>query len=241
MKYLFPILFLLLSSACGRLYFTGSNMVEVHSEFEKSARFDSLIKPYKDVLAQEMSVVIGQCEMTMTTGFPEGLLGNFVADIVKDSIQKIYPLHNTFALINNGGLRRSLPAGYITKGLIFEIAPFENEIVILQLDSFQMYQLAQYIVSGDEMAISGAEFLFKDTLIGGVSVNGKHLKSSEFYYLITVDYLANGGANMNFLSQVQNRIETGIKLRDLLIDSILRKYIQGQTIKAHLDGRIQIN
>jgi len=226
---------------CSTPYMVGYDMVEINSNIKNSEKIDSLIVPYKNIIDLEMNTLIGYSNVSMTTSFPEGLLGNFVSDVMLDSISKLYPHHNMFSLVNNGGLRRSLPEGKITKGLIFEIAPFENEIVILELDSTLISQLADYLINGDEMAIAGGQFVFSGKNPSQIKINNQPINSLSAYFLITVDYLANGGSNMNFLKNAKHRIDTGIKLRDLLIESILSQYARGKSVYSQKDGRIQIN
>ena len=74
--------------------------------------------------------------------------------------------------MTNGGLRTGLPAGPITLGSVFELMPFENELVVLDAPGPVVQQLFEY-AARIKMAVSGATYavtfdgLPKDIRIGG--------------------------------------------------------------------------
>ena len=59
---------------------------------------------------------------------PESLLGNFVTDLCLRQYSNIADI----CVMNNGGLRSNLTKGEITRGDIYTLMPFENELVILE-------------------------------------------------------------------------------------------------------------
>ncbi|MFT6027438.1 MAG: hypothetical protein ACI8P5_001701, partial [Bacteroidia bacterium] len=73
----------------------------------------------------------------------------------------------------------------------------------------------------------------KYTLDDGESVE-------EYLYVVTSDYLAEGGDNMNFFKDPLERIRTGIKIRDAIIDDFRVAGLSGKTLSVKLDGRISV-
>ena len=61
-------------------------------------------------------------------------------------------------------------------------------------------------------------------------------ENGEKVRVLTSDYLANGGDNMNFFHNKKQK-KLGIKLRDVIIDYCSKK----DTIFAELDNRIILN
>ncbi|MBK7667363.1 MAG: 5'-nucleotidase C-terminal domain-containing protein [Sphingobacteriaceae bacterium] len=82
-----------------------------------------------------METVIAKSDSSLTKDGFESSLGNFVLMATEEfiNINKPEIAGNCVLFINRGGLRNNLPMGEITKGNIFEVMPFDNEIVILTL------------------------------------------------------------------------------------------------------------
>ena len=87
---------------------------------------DDEIKPYRDSITQKMNKVIGVARRELSGGLPEGLLSNFVSDLIleecrlgSDSAAK-----PDVGIINVKGLRVALQQGNITVGNIYQLMPF---------------------------------------------------------------------------------------------------------------------
>ncbi len=61
-------------------------------------------------------------------GNPESPLGNLFTDAMLEIIDGDVAIHNV-----TGGLRATLPAGQLTYGSVYEVFPFDNRIVVLDL------------------------------------------------------------------------------------------------------------
>jgi 2',3'-cyclic-nucleotide 2'-phosphodiesterase (5'-nucleotidase family) len=96
------------------------------------------IRPYKDSVDADMNVELATSADVMEKGQPESTLGNFVSDVCLDTVRGLYHPEDKhpvdFAFFNNGGLRNSLPRGLLRKRDVYELMPFENELVILTLN-----------------------------------------------------------------------------------------------------------
>ena len=69
-------------------------------------------------------------------------------------------------------------------------------------------------------------------------IQGQPLDDSKSYWLVTSDYIANGGDGCEILTGVKVRIDTGIKYRDLFISHLRNMGRKGLKIEAKTDGRI---
>ena len=118
---------------------------EINNELSTNDYLETIISPYRAEIALKMNEVINTSLIDMEVGTPEGLLGNFVCDLTYIKAKEISDKHVDFCLLNNGGLRTPLPKGEITRGKIFELMPFENEIVIVELSGENMIDLIDYI------------------------------------------------------------------------------------------------
>ena len=134
--------------------------------------------------------------------------------------------------MNNGGLRSTLPKGEITKGMIFELMPFENELVILELGSDDYIQLLQYITKRGGEPFAGVNIIMDEkgsVLSQSLDLNGGKIR------VLTSDYLANGGDKMSFFKGKKQK-KVGIKLRDAIINYCISK----ENISSKLDNRLSI-
>jgi 2',3'-cyclic-nucleotide 2'-phosphodiesterase (5'-nucleotidase family) len=201
----------------------------------------SIITPYKDSLDKIMSTVIAQSDVAMPKERDqlETLLGNFTADIVLQAACTKPGDCADLCLLNTGGLRSSLPKGNITRGNIFELMPFDNEIVIVTLTGAKTKELLRYIAASGGQPVAGFKMGLKsDKSPGAVLIKGMPFDSTKTYRVATSDYLANGGDKMEFFKNPVSIYATGIKIRDALIGYCQQQTAQGKTLSPKLDGRI---
>lgn len=73
-----------------------------------------------------------------------------------------------------------------------------------------------------------------------VTVGGNPLDLNKTYIIATNDYLSEGNDGMIQLKNSEKRLNTGVKVRDMLIDYIQNETKQGRAINPMLDGRIYV-
>jgi 2',3'-cyclic-nucleotide 2'-phosphodiesterase (5'-nucleotidase family) len=218
--------------ACSPSYNLQSHHDEV---IEVQAPVDStvlaIITPYQNGIESQMNEVLCVSEMEMNKGKPESLLGNFVTDLCLNYADA------HVCVMNTGGLRSSLPKGNITRGDIYTLMPFENELVVLELDIESFKGLVDYITKRGGEPFSGMTLKASSK---GYDI--EEVSRMEDYFdfnkgnkirVLTSDYLANGGDKMWFFKdKEQNKV--GIKLRDAIIDHCSKS----DTISSKLDNRL---
>ncbi|CAN5354278.1 5'-nucleotidase [soil metagenome] len=199
------------------------------------------IQPYRDGMSGKMNEVIATSELALTKGQPESLLGNLFSDACLDMANEVYYTSTytkvDFAFFNNGGLRAELPKGSITRGNIFELMPFENELVVISLTGNQTKKLIENFASKDGVPVSHLQFRIKDKQPVDVIINGAPFDSTRNYKAVTSDYLANGGDQYYFLTDSKKEY-VNLKIRDAMIQYCMDKTKAGHTITSTLDQRI---
>lgn len=213
----------------------------------QQAAADSLIYPYRNQLSASMQEVIGVSIHEMKTERPQGRLGNFVADLVYASFSKlVVGRHDStefnkphLSLLNTRGLRAAIPQGDITVERIFSVMPFENEVVLVKLKLADVIKMAEYLVQvgGHPISFNGS-LVAVDGKLQSMFINDKSIHALAEVWIITSDYLAEGGDGMNFFSAAEEMIYTGQKLRDVIIQYIRSETSQGKKIQAETDDRI---
>ena len=140
--------------------------------------FWNIISPYKKMLDVDMNEVLCYSVTEMKKGQPESLLGNWTADLCLKKAQELFQDTIDMALFNNGGLRSSLSEGNITKREIYQLMPFENELVVLSLTLDDVNDLMNYLNHTGGQPSAFSDWFQIDELP---------------FYVLTTDYLANGG------------------------------------------------
>lgn len=241
-----PLLTLWLLAGCATVTFTAAdrhhNKYEVNQEIPADPRIEAFYQPYKQQLEAEMNRVIGHSEVRLTKPGTqaETLLGNFFTDALLHEGRKLDP-EIDFAFGTKGGLRIELPKGDITVGHIFELMPFENQLVILELTAEKVEQVAQFIAESNGQPLGGMRMQIRNGKAVNITIGGRAIQKNKTYKLLTYDYLANGGDNSKGLDQPVSRTDVPQKVRETLIDYITGLTEAGQSINVQLDGRVSIS
>jgi 2',3'-cyclic-nucleotide 2'-phosphodiesterase (5'-nucleotidase family) len=236
---------LVLATACqrGPLQATAhlpatSTSQPVGRDIEPDAGAAALIQPYHDKVLAQMQEVLGVAPVALGKNPGENPIVNFVADLQRTAATQA--LHEPVALgvMTNGGMRAALPAGPITVGNIFELMPFENELLVLDAPGPVVQQLFDY-AAPVRMAISGATYIVgPDKRPQGILIGGQPFDPTKTYSIAISDYLAGGGDNMVFLKTVVPR-PTGLLLRTAIADHIRALTKAGQPVTAAIEGRVK--
>jgi len=203
------------------------------------------IQPYKDSLDADMDVALAESAEALEKGQPESKLGNFVSDVCLLQANEIYRPDDghaaDFAFFNNGGLRNSLPRGVIRKRDVFELMPFENELIILTLNGATVQKIFNFIASKGGVPVAGLRMDIQNNKPVNPIIQKAAFDSTRLYKVVTSDYLANGGDQCFFLEEAVRRDYTGLKVRDALIGYITGKGQRKEVIHGVLDRRITVS
>ncbi len=217
-----------------------SRDVTIDSTLAPDATMNALISPYRTELDEKMLVVIGYAAMDLKKGKPEAPLNNFVADLMLKRANEIYDQPVQVALTNLGGLRVEIPKGPITREKIFEVMPFENELVVLDLTGVQLITLAKEIGEAGGEAIAGMRLEYTGDRLARMTVQGNFVESDSVYHLVTTDFLSSPGRNKFALLSTVHRTFLGVMLRDAILDEIIDLNEQGKQAGAEVDERVVI-
>lgn len=208
---------------------------------EESASIQDAIKPYRGDLMDKMEEVIGYAPKVLDKGKPNAPLGNYLSDLLVDYLRK--KMGNSscdFALFNNGGFRIPLPGDSIRVGTIFELMPFENELVLVSLPADSMFSVAKYMkIKGGEAFSKDLQIHLQGSNIRTLLIEGKEIEKEKTYQVLTSDYLSTGGDNMSFFKGMKVE-RTNIKLRDAIIEAMKVQFEKGINVEAEKDARIII-
>lgn len=246
---LYALLLLAVSFSCQwhqdkiyRVQGLSASVVPLDSLIRPDSVADAYISPFRDSVLVQMNREIGWSDTTLVAGLPESLLSNFVADLMLVESRAMagtqgLPLPDV-AVVNVKGLRSGLPQGRITVANIFQLMPFENEVVLVELSGDAMLQLFCHMASMGGDGMGGATFTIRNGVVENPSVGGSPLDPMKKYCVATSDYLANGGDRYQVFSQ-SPAIKLGITLRDMIMMHVESLSKENKTIRAIKDGRIR--
>ncbi|AZB30613.1 5'-nucleotidase C-terminal domain-containing protein [Chryseobacterium balustinum] len=196
--------------------------ISINKELKDDEGFAKFIEPYTLKLNKEMNQKISYTNVDLTKEGDNSNLGNLLADYTFDGadvwVKANLNKNVDAALINIGGIRTTIGKGDILLKNVFEVMPFENEVIIVKMKGSDVQGLFDYYAK--TQVNNPVSHLYIETNNGQLTktlINGKVVNPTQDYYIATSDYLALGGDNMKFFSKGES-IPTGIKLRDLFID-----------------------
>lgn len=185
-----------------------------------------------------MNRILAQSAQAMEKGQPESRLGNFVADLCFEQVTGGDHFKADFCVLNNGGLRSSLPEGAIRLRNVFELMPFDNTLVILDLDGATTVKLLNYIAKLGGVPVANLRMSIMGDVPRDVFIGGRPFDEKNHYRVLTSDYLAGGGDSMEFFKEAGIVVSTGIPVRDAIISFIEESGEKNRVIIANTDGRI---
>ena len=205
----------------------------------------AVVAPYT-AKVRELDAPIGKLAGELKKGgMGAGSLGNFVADALRARASARLGQPVLLAITNSGGLRKNeIAAGSLSAGDIYQLLPFENALVALDLTGEQLMRFLRVVVSHRD-AQSGALIVYaangkEDELVtaqlGGPGAS-KDIDPRATYTIVTIDYLVNRGGDYRLLKEAKNVRPLGLTMRDAVIDYVKAETAAGRPVKAALDGR----
>ena len=201
---------------------------------------------------RELDAVLGSLKGELRKGgMGAGSIGNFVSDGMRWQAGLKIGRPLDLALMNGGGIRRnSISEGELRARDIFEMLPFENALVTVELTGEQLIRLLKMVVASRE-AQSGARIVYftkpdKTSEIERMKLRTpageKEIDPQATYRVVTIDYLVKvGGERYAVLQEGKNLRPLGITLRDAMMAYVKSETAAGRTIRPNLDGRFSLN
>ncbi len=205
---------------------------------KQDGALNTVLKPYTDSVNKNMNDIIAVAEEELVKRQPEGSLGNIMADGMLAIAKEKYNQPIDASFINFGGIRlQAIPAGNITRGKLFELAPFDNVIVLQKIKGKVFQQFLNHISSRGGWPTAGMTWQIKNKEAINVLIGRKPLLETSTYTIALVDYVANGGDDCEMLKSI-SQINNGILFRDAIIAYFSSFTKQGKKIPAITEKRV---
>ncbi|MDV7188496.1 5'-nucleotidase C-terminal domain-containing protein [Lutibacter sp. TH_r2] len=215
-------------------------LLPITEKIESVKEIDDFIKPYKIKVESEMNTVLSYTpkDLVRTDGELESTLGNLMADLCYQRANPVFYSRTKknidFVMLNFGGIRAGITKGDIKTQNAFQLMPFENNLVVAELSSEKVLELADYLLKSKRAHPLSKQIkaIIENNKIN-FKINNKSIEKDRTYFVLTSDYLQNGGDSMNFFKNPVELYKIDYKVRNAIIDY----FKEVDTIKVELDGR----
>jgi 2',3'-cyclic-nucleotide 2'-phosphodiesterase (5'-nucleotidase family) len=166
-------------------------------------------------------------------------IGNMVADaMLLESKAQV-------SIQNSGGIQSDISSGEFSMGDLFGVLPFDNQLVVLELEGSDLLELFSRSASLQRgiLQVAGASYSFTnrkvdDYELTGAWVNNKKLIATQTYKVVTNSFLADGGDNFIAFRNGKN-LHFGRQQRDVVIDYLKRLDRDGPIV-LKTEGRVLV-
>lgn len=216
----------------------SEEMLDIDSTTDSIAdtAYPIYLEPYKQEVENKLNYHLGDAPEDMIVARPESNMLNWAADALLEMARIKTNQDVDMSVVNIGGLRCNWPAGEITLRNVFELMPFDNELVILTLTGEDLIDLAKAFASQGGQGMSGMEIEIKNNKLKNATLAGHKIVPQMLYRVATSDYLSDGKDHLDPLGRHSSIIETHEVIRDLYIEYIKLHPV----VEAPLDGRTKV-
>ncbi|MGM5471037.1 5'-nucleotidase C-terminal domain-containing protein [Flavobacteriaceae bacterium LMO-SS05] len=243
-KYLFICFGLAILIACKQethLYKIEGKQITITDSLETNAEIEAYIKPFREHVTKDLDSVITYAVDTYSKSDGEfnTAIGNLMADAVFEESNPIFNSRTghdiDLVLLNHGGIRSIISKGPVTTKTAYEVMPFENSVVVVELKGEQVQELIDYLAKSKRAhPISGLKLVLdKNFNVVSAFIKGKPLDLTNTYFVATNDFLYEGGDHMDFFKNNVSLYPLDYKIRNVLIDYFIKK----DTLKPVIDDR----
>lgn len=223
-----------------------SSQTVVDASIPDDDAIEKLLAPYSGKV-RALNVVIGKLEQPLKKEpVGAGSLGNFVADGIRAYAKTKFDKPIALTIMNAGGLRKNdIAAGELRATDIFELLPFENALVAVDVTGADLLKVLPAVVRD---AQSGARLQFKwndqnrPEFISGklVDENGREheIEPTKIYTIVTIDYLIKlGSGSYAIFQEAKNTTPLNITLRESIMEYVKSETAAGRAIGHRTDNR----
>ncbi|HEU5288276.1 MAG TPA: bifunctional UDP-sugar hydrolase/5'-nucleotidase [Candidatus Limnocylindria bacterium] len=212
--------------------------VAASSSLRPDAEITGLVEARRAEAEKYTSRVVGTIKADLDNPRDENGLGNMITDaFVEYGRQQGWK--TDVAFYNAAGVRAPLKAGPVTYGLLYQVLPFGNTIVSVDLTGEQLREVLED-ASGraGRVQIGGGRWVYRFTNDAGqrvleATIAGQPLDPRRVYHVATIDYLLLGGDGHTWLGKGTNVI-----YGDIEVDVVASYMTAHSPLDPRVEGRI---
>lgn len=181
--------------------------------------------------------IIGFSTTLLNNKKPEGLLGNFMTDAVKNEAELYLRKRIDLVFISAKAIKGALNKGDISMQTIEELLPFDDSLSFLYVTGDTLKMLLDNIAKNGGAPVSGVQMKIKNMHSTNVVLDGDSILPSKKYTIIVIERNAQGWENFPFLKNI-HRQNLPYTLTSIIIKYIKKITIEGKPINSYFGHRI---
>lgn len=203
---------------------------------DKDSAILAYLHPLRDSLNQTMNVVLGTCAKRMDIRRPVSTLGNFMSDACLQMAREKFDPGADISLVRFGGIRRPyLDPGAVTRGMIFELMPFDNLLVLVDVNGETLKRFIEEL-GAEGAGIAGFSCTISNKNVSDILIAGKPIDPKETYTVVYSDYNYNNSPELK-----EGRLRmTGYLIRDAIEEWVKKFPVAGTALGEGLENRIHV-
>ena len=215
----------------------GMMVTMFEDEFIPEPEIAETIAEQQQLAEAGMDEVIGTATIHLTKdGDAQSLVGNMVCDAM------VWAGDADFSFLNLGGIRGAISKGPITYRDVFNVMPFDNAMVIMEIDGKLLKDIIELRVSGSRhgLRISGGKVVYSRKRpdfdrVTSLEIHGEPWQADKIYRVATTDFLLQGNAGLAMLTKLPDSQIT--YLESTLRDNIVNYIKNNSPVSAKIDDR----
>ncbi|TCL65932.1 2',3'-cyclic-nucleotide 2'-phosphodiesterase (5'-nucleotidase family) [Hydrogenispora ethanolica] len=200
------------------------------STLQEDEATKAILAQYLEQVKPILSEQIGETKVALVhdTKGPS-LMGEWACDIMRQLTGA------QIGMQNGGGLRVSLDQGVLTVGDLYRLMPFDNTLVTAELTGAQVREAVENGLGNPKVGYFGQVTGLKVTydlskpfgqrIVTITLENGQPLDPNKLYTVVANDFMFAGGDNYTSLQKGQHIKDTGIPVRDAMIQYIKERKV----------------
>ncbi len=215
----------------------GLRLVRAGPGSPSDARVAAMVGRYDERIKPIFAEVVGETDVDLVTSkTSETNIGNLMTDAMRAAVKA------DIAFQNSGGFRANLPRGRLTMESVYELLPFDNTLVTMDMSGSAVLQVLEQGGGGEYglLQMSGASVVYDFSRKAGERVvkaeaGGRPIEPGRTYRVVTNDFAATGGDRLLAFQQGKN-VVYGDNLRDVFV-AYLKKV---SPVAPKVEGRITV-
>lgn len=218
-----------------------AKQIKIDSTLATVDSIETYIAPYRKRINEVLDSTLTYAPKLITKelGTYNTAAGNLMADIVLSEANPIFKSRTgkkiDFVLLNHGGIRSIISSGNVSARTAYEVMPFENSIVVVELSGKSVLEMVDFLINSKRAhPIAGMQIILdRENRLKSLKIQNKPFIEKRNYFVATSDYLVTGGDDMGFFRDTLNSTSTDYLIRNAMIDYFKKV----DTVKSAIDDR----
>ncbi len=225
----------------GSLSRITAEQISIDSTLTAIDSIESYVSPFRKRINEVLDSTLAYAPQMITKvdGTYNTSAGNLMADIVLSEVNPIFKARTgheiDFVFLNHGGIRAIISSGNVSARTAYEVMPFENSIVVVELKGETVLKLVDFLINSKRAhPIAGIQIIIDRTdQLKSLKIQNEPFNKNRNYFVATSDYLLTDGGDMIFFQDTLNSSNTDYLIRNAMIDHFKKV----DTLKSTVDER----